>query len=33
MNDTGIRSGGHLFLLDRPAEVAALVADFLTGDG
>jgi poly(3-hydroxyalkanoate) depolymerase len=25
-----IRGGGHLFLLERPTEVAALVADFLT---
>jgi pimeloyl-ACP methyl ester carboxylesterase len=30
---TIIRGGGHLFLLERPAEIAALVADFLTGDG
>jgi len=28
-----IRGGGHLFLLERPAEIAALVAAFLTGDG
>jgi pimeloyl-ACP methyl ester carboxylesterase len=28
-----ICGGGHLFLLERPAEIAALVADFLTGDG
>ncbi len=25
-----VRGGGHLFLLERPAEIAALVADFLT---
>jgi poly(3-hydroxyalkanoate) depolymerase len=25
-----IRGGGHLFLLERPTEIAALVADFLT---
>ena len=24
-----IRGGGHLFLLERPTEIAALVADFL----
>jgi poly(3-hydroxyalkanoate) depolymerase len=27
-----IRGGGHLFLLERPTEIAALVADFLTRD-
>ena len=27
-----IRGGGHLFLLERPAEIAALVAEFLTGE-
>ena len=27
-----IRGGGHLFLLERPTEIAALVADFLTTD-
>jgi pimeloyl-ACP methyl ester carboxylesterase len=27
-----IRGGGHLFMLERPAEVAALVADFLSVD-
>jgi poly(3-hydroxyoctanoate) depolymerase len=28
-----IRGAGHLFILERPAEIAALVADFLTSDG
>ena len=28
-----IRGAGHLFLLERPAEIATLVADFLTSDG
>ena len=28
-----VRLGGHLFLLESPAEIAALVADFLTGSG
>jgi poly(3-hydroxyalkanoate) depolymerase len=28
-----IRGGGHLFLLERPQEIAALVADFLAGTG
>jgi len=27
-----IRGGGHLFLRERPTEIAALVADFLTAD-
>jgi poly(3-hydroxyalkanoate) depolymerase len=27
-----IRGGGHLFLLERPQEIAALVAEFLAGD-
>jgi poly(3-hydroxyoctanoate) depolymerase len=27
-----VRGGGHLFLLERPAEIAALVADFLRSD-
>jgi poly(3-hydroxyalkanoate) depolymerase len=27
-----IRGGGHLFLLERPADVAALIADFLDAD-
>jgi predicted alpha/beta-fold hydrolase len=27
-----VRGGGHLFLLERPADVAALVADFLDAD-
>lgn len=27
-----IRGGGHLFLIERPAEIAALVAAFLLGD-
>ena len=27
-----IRGGGHLFLLERPSEIAAVVADFLTAD-
>jgi poly(3-hydroxyoctanoate) depolymerase len=26
-----VRGGGHLFLLERPAEIAGLVADFLAG--
>jgi poly(3-hydroxyoctanoate) depolymerase len=28
-----IRGGGHLFLLERPTEIAALVADFLKHEG
>jgi len=28
-----VRHGGHLFLLESPAEIAALVAGFLTGSG
>jgi poly(3-hydroxyalkanoate) depolymerase len=28
-----VRDGGHLFLLERPEAMAALVADFLTGRG
>jgi poly(3-hydroxyalkanoate) depolymerase len=28
-----VRNGGHLFLLERPAAMAALVAGFLTADG
>jgi pimeloyl-ACP methyl ester carboxylesterase len=28
-----MRHGGHLFLLEIPAEIAALVAGFLTGSG
>jgi poly(3-hydroxyalkanoate) depolymerase len=28
-----VRGGGHLFVLERPTEIAALVADFLTMDG
>jgi len=27
-----IRGGGHLFLLERPAEIAALIGDFLTSE-
>jgi poly(3-hydroxyoctanoate) depolymerase len=27
-----VRGGGHLFLLERPAEIAALVADFLAAE-
>jgi alpha-beta hydrolase superfamily lysophospholipase len=27
-----VPGGGHLFLLERPAETAALVADFLTAE-
>ena len=27
-----IRGGGHLFLLERPTEIAALVADFLNDE-
>jgi poly(3-hydroxyalkanoate) depolymerase len=27
-----VRGGGHLFLLERPGEMAALIADFLGGD-
>ena len=28
-----VRNGGHLFLLENPAAIAALVSDFLTGRG
>ena len=28
-----VRGGGHLFLLERPSEMAALVADFVVGAG
>jgi poly(3-hydroxyoctanoate) depolymerase len=27
-----VPGGGHLFLLERPAEIAALVTEFLDGD-
>ena len=28
-----VRGGGHLFLLERPSEMATLVADFVVGAG
>jgi pimeloyl-ACP methyl ester carboxylesterase len=27
-----VRGGGHLFLLEHPARIAAMVADYLQGD-
>ena len=27
-----VRGGGHLFLLEQPARMAAMVADYLKGD-